>query len=102
MAWDVDTPLGGALTQLSSGRLAHPCAHSLLRTPRCGPCNQSAPPANLARARCSTALCPRSGGRGAVNKNAVRFLFRVRAVGRLAGRPFIDLDRDLVHLGGWR
>lgn len=39
-----------------------------------------------------------SGGRGAVNKNAVRFLFRVRAVGRLAGRPFIDLDRDLVHL----
>ncbi|KAL4425120.1 hypothetical protein ABPG77_008225 [Micractinium sp. CCAP 211/92] len=39
-----------------------------------------------------------SGGRGAVNKNAVRFLFRVRAVGRQAGRPYMDLDRDLVHL----
>lgn len=39
-----------------------------------------------------------SGGRGAVNKNAVRFLFRVRALGRDAGRPFIELDRDLVHL----
>lgn len=34
-----------------------------------------------------------------MNKNAVRFLFRVRALGRDAGRPFIELDRDLVHLG---